>query len=162
MRSEGEPSNHSNAVFFTSFWWPLRTPSWRSNSQDSPFNEFRRSRSGLHTTRDRKRKVRIFEPSRGSHTPLTRPLKSPLFLCRSRPRYPQLLKVAVSVFVADERTLNGPEDLTDKTTAQTGFSTQRGLDGQASSIRPGALTPDPPPSVASSRTWMDPRVGMGR
>jgi hypothetical protein len=47
--------------------------------------------------------------------------------------------------VADERTVDGPEDLTDKTTAQTGFYTHRGLDSQASSIRPGALTPDPLP-----------------
>jgi hypothetical protein len=53
-----------------------------------------------------------------------------------------LLKAALNVFVADERTVYGPEDLTHKTTAQSGFYTHRGLDEQASSIRPGVLTPD--------------------
>jgi hypothetical protein len=73
------------------------------------------------------------------------PLKNPRFLCRSRPRVPQLLKAALKVVVAHERTVDGPEDLTHKTTAQTGFYTHRGLDEQASSIRPGVLTPDTPP-----------------
>ena len=109
------------------------------------FHELRRCRSELHTTRDRKRNVRILEPPRGSDTPLTRPLKILKFLCRSRPRYPQRLKAAFNALVADERTVDGPEDLTEETTAQTGFYTHRGLDEQASSIRPGVLTPDPPP-----------------
>jgi len=69
----------------------------------------------------------------------------------------ELLNASLNVVVADERTVDGPEDLTHKTTAQTGFYTHRGLDEQASSIRPGASTPDPPPPVASSRPWMDPR-----
>jgi hypothetical protein len=38
--------------------------------------------------------------------------KKPLFLCRSRSRYPQLLKAASNVFVAEGQTLDGPEDLT--------------------------------------------------
>jgi hypothetical protein len=50
--------------------------------RESSFHEHRRCRSELHTRRDRKRKVRIFEPSRGSDTPLTTLLKSPRFLCR--------------------------------------------------------------------------------
>ena len=50
----------------------------------------------------------------------------------------------MNALVADERTVDGPEDLTGKTTAQTGFYTHRGLDEQASSIRPGAITPDTP------------------
>jgi hypothetical protein len=73
------------------------------------------------------------------------PLKNRPFLCRSHPRYPQLLKAALNVFVAEGQALDGPEDPTDKTTAQTGFYTHRGLDEQASSIRPGVLTPDPLP-----------------
>jgi hypothetical protein len=89
--------------------------------------------------RGRKRKVRIFEPSRGFDTPLTMPLKNCRFPCRSRTRYPQLLKAALSALVADERTLNDPTDLTGKTTAQSGFYTHRGLDGRTSSDRPGGL-----------------------
>jgi hypothetical protein len=52
----------------------------RFNLYDS---RFRRCRSELHTTRGRKRKVRIFEPSRGFDTPLSMPLKIFRFLCRS-------------------------------------------------------------------------------
>jgi hypothetical protein len=40
--------------------------------------------------------------------------------------------------------LDDPKDLTEERTVQTGFYTHRGLDDQASSIRPGALTPDTP------------------
>ena len=47
------------------------------------------------------------------------------------------LKAALNVVVADEQTLDDPRDLTEQTTAQTGFYTHRGLDEQASSIRPG-------------------------
>jgi hypothetical protein len=36
------------------------------------------------------------------------PLKNPRFLCRSRPRYPQLLKAAFNALVADERTVDDP------------------------------------------------------
>jgi|SRR5215204_3094888 len=82
------------------------------------FHELRRCRGQLHTSRDRKRKVRIFEPSRGSDTPLTRPLKNLRFLCHSRPRFPRLLKAALNVFVAEGQTLDDPRDLTDKTKAQ--------------------------------------------
>jgi hypothetical protein len=34
---------------------------------------------------------------------------------------PELLKAALKVFVAEGQTLDGPEDLTEETTAQTGF-----------------------------------------
>jgi hypothetical protein len=50
---------------------------------------------------------------------------------------PELLKAASNVSVAAEQALDDPEDLTHKTTAQTPFYTHRGLDEQASSIRPG-------------------------
>jgi hypothetical protein len=50
----------------------------------------------------------------------------------------------LNALVDDERTLYDPEGLAHKTTAQTGFYTHRGLDEQASFIRPGALTPDTP------------------
>jgi hypothetical protein len=46
----------------------------------SSFHQHRRCRSGLHTSQGRKRKVRIFEPSRAIDTPLTIPLKNPRFL----------------------------------------------------------------------------------
>jgi hypothetical protein len=99
----------------------------------------------VHTSEDRKRNVRIFEPSQGFDTPLTMPLKNPLIpLPIPKPRVPQSFKAALKVVVAAERTLDGPEDLTTETAAQTGFYTHQGLDGQGSSIRPGALTPDTP------------------
>jgi len=63
-------------------------------------------------------------------TPLTMPLKNPRFQCRSRPRYPQLLKAALNVVVTEGQTLDGPGDLTEQTTAQTGFYKHRGLDEQ--------------------------------
>ena len=115
-----------------------------TNFGEFTIHELRRCRSELHTSRGRKRNVRIFEPSQAFDTPLTMPLNHPRFLCRTRTRYPQLLKAALNVFVAEGQTLDDPRDLTDKTTAQTGFYTHRGLDGQASSIRPGVLTPDTP------------------
>ena len=93
----------------------------------------------MHTTRDRKRKVRIFEPSQALNTPLTMPPNNPRFLCRSPPRCPQLLKAALNVFVAEVRTLDGPEDLSGETTAQIGLYSHPCQDGQASSIRPGGL-----------------------
>jgi hypothetical protein len=66
-------------------------------------------------------------------------LNNPQFLCRSRPCNSKLLKAASNVFVAEGQTLDDPRDLTHKTTAQTGFYTHRGLDGQASSTRPGGV-----------------------
>jgi hypothetical protein len=50
-----------------------------------PARLFGRFLHELHTSRGRKRKVRIFEPSRGSDTPLTVPLKNCRFLYRSLP-----------------------------------------------------------------------------
>jgi hypothetical protein len=55
--------------------------------EEFTFHELRICRRELHTSGDRKRKVRIFKPSRGSDTLLPMPLKKPRFLCRSRPRY---------------------------------------------------------------------------
>jgi hypothetical protein len=63
-----------------------------------------------HTSRDRKRNVRIFEPSRAFDTPLSMPLKKPQFLCRTRPRFTKLFKAAFNALVADERTVDGPEN----------------------------------------------------
>jgi hypothetical protein len=80
------------------------------------------------------------------------PLKNPSFLYQSRPWFLRLLKAASNDFVAERRTLDDPGNLTEVTTAQTGFYTHRGLDGAASTIKLGALTPDTPPPVASSRT----------
>jgi hypothetical protein len=64
----------------------------------------------------------------------------PIPLCN-----PKLLKAALNVFVAEQQVLDDPRDLTDQTTAQTGFYTHRVQAGRTSSIRPGALTPDAPP-----------------
>jgi hypothetical protein len=61
----------------------------------------------------------------------------PIPLCN-----PKLLKAALNVFVAEQQVLDDPRDLTDQTTAQTGFYTHRVQAGRTSSIRPGALTPD--------------------
>jgi hypothetical protein len=68
----------------------------------------------------------IFEPPRGFDTPLILSLENSRFLCRSRLRFPQLLKGVLNALVADEQTLDGPRDLTHRTTAQTGFYTHRG------------------------------------
>jgi hypothetical protein len=86
------------------------------------FYEHRGCRSELHTSRGRKSKVRIFEPSRGLDTPLSMPLKDPRFLCRSHTRYPQLLKAAFNALIADGLRVDGPGDLAEQTTAQTAFS----------------------------------------
>src|SRR5918995_4046727 len=56
--------------------------SFKAKFAELPFYKLRRCRGELHSTRDRKRKDRIFEPSRGLDTPLTRSLKNPRFLCR--------------------------------------------------------------------------------
>jgi hypothetical protein len=47
-------------------------------------------------------KFRIFEPSRAFDIPLTMPLKRFWFLCRSHPRFPQLLKAALNTLVANK------------------------------------------------------------
>jgi hypothetical protein len=115
-----------------------------ANFGEFTIHELRRCRSELQPESGPKRKVRIFEPSRGVDTPLNMPLKNSWFLCRSRSRHPFLLKAALNVFVAEVQSLDDPRDLTEETTAQTGFYTHRGLDGRTSSDRPGALTPDYP------------------
>jgi hypothetical protein len=63
------------------------------NFGDPFFHALRRCRSEQHTSRGRKRKIRIFEPSRGSDTPQTRPLKNFRFLWR----YTLLLAVPQAV-----------------------------------------------------------------
>jgi hypothetical protein len=55
----------------------------RAKFAGSSFHEHRRCRSELHISWGRKRKVRIFEPSRGFDTPLSMPQNNPRFLCRS-------------------------------------------------------------------------------
>ena len=112
----------------------------------------------MHTSRDRKRKVRNFESSRAFHSRLTMPLKNPLFLFRSHPRDSQPLKAALNAFVADERTLDGPEDLRHETAAQIGLYPHRGLDEQASSIRPPPINFwHPSPCRILETSCMDPR-----
>jgi hypothetical protein len=102
----------------------------------SSFRELRICRSEPHTNRDRKRNATTFEPSVGSDTPLTMPPNNPRFPCRSLPRFPRLFNAALNAFAAERQTLVYPRDLTEQTTAQTGFYTHRGLDKQASSIGP--------------------------
>jgi hypothetical protein len=86
------------------------------------------------------------------------PPKSPRFLCRSRTRRSIAPQSRLECSFSRRRTLDAPEDLTHRTTAQTGFYTHRGLDEQASSIRPGALTPATPPrSCPREHGWMAPR-----
>ena len=87
-----------------------------------PFHELRRCRSELHTSRVRKKKNRIFEPSGAFDTSLSLPVKDSQFLSRPRPRSPQLLQAALNVFVADELTVGCPRGLTEETMAQTAFS----------------------------------------
>ena len=70
------------------------------------------------------------EPRGASPHPCFESLRIPSVLCRSHTRYPQLLKAALNVFIAEERALDGPEDLAHGATAQTGFYTHRGLDGR--------------------------------
>jgi hypothetical protein len=60
----------------------------------------------LRTCGGPKRKLRIFEPSRAFDTPLRSLPKKPRFLCRSRPRFPRLLKAALNVFIAEGHTLD--------------------------------------------------------
>jgi hypothetical protein len=52
---------------------------------------------------------------------------------------PGLLKVSLSVFVADEQILDDPEDLTGKTTAQIGLYTHRGQDDRGLVIDQGPI-----------------------
>jgi hypothetical protein len=60
----------------------------------------------------------------------------------------ELFKAALKIVVAAERTLDGLGDLALRTTVYyIGLYTHRGLDEQASSIRPGVLTPDTPSRV---------------
>jgi hypothetical protein len=70
--------------------------------------------------------------------PLSMPPNNPRFLCRSRPRFPRLLKAALNALVAEGQTLDDPRDLTEEITAQTGFYAHRGLAGRTSRKDPGA------------------------
>ena len=111
----------------------------------------------VHTSQGPKRKNRISEPSRGIDTPLIMPLKKPRFLCRSHPRYPQLLKATSNVFVAEGQALDDLEDLTHKMTAQTAFSYTSRSGRPGFFYQTGGSNSCHPSPVASSRTWMDPR-----
>jgi hypothetical protein len=121
-----------------------------ANFGEFTFHEHRRCKRAVHRW-DRKRKNSIFESSREFVTPLTMPLKNARFPCRSRTRYPQLLKAAFNALVADERTVDGPEDLTTKTAALIGFYAHFGQPNQASGSRPGRSSCLPFPASASSR-----------
>jgi hypothetical protein len=80
----------TSTVLFDPFWPPCASQIHAQSVALVPLfgqslRELRRCRNELHTSRDRKRNVRIFEPPRGFNTPLSMPLKNLLFLCRSRP-----------------------------------------------------------------------------
>jgi hypothetical protein len=65
---------------------------------------------------------------------------SPEFITRSSDPdndTPGLLIAALNIVVADERTLDGPEDLTGKTTAQIGLYAHLCQDSRTSKKRPG-------------------------
>jgi hypothetical protein len=65
----------------------------------------------MHTSRDRKRKVRLFVPSRAFDTPLTRPLKNPLITLPIPPRLsiaPQSRLRRLCSRGADSRRPKGP------------------------------------------------------
>jgi hypothetical protein len=70
----------------------------------------------VHTTRGRKRKVRTFEPSQAFDTPPDHAAEGSPVPLPIPPRYPWLLKGALNALVADERTVDGPEDLTTEAT----------------------------------------------
>ena len=90
------------------------------------------------------------------------PLNNPLIPLPSPLCNPKLLKAALNVFEAEGQTLEDPRDLTEETTAQTGFYTHRGLDEQASSIRAGVLTPATPPRSRPQEHRWTRGAGMGR
>ena len=101
------------------------------------YHKLRRCRSELHTSRGRKRKVRIFESSRRFDTPLRMALNNPpVPLPIPSKDVPEPFKAALNVFVAEERALDGPEDLTGKATAQIGLYAHRGQDSRTSGNRP--------------------------
>ena len=86
------------------------------------FHEPRRCKNEPHTSRGRQRKLRISEPSQAFDTPLIMPLNNPLIpLPIPSPDVPEPFKAALNVFVAEGQTLDDPRDLTEQTTAQTGF-----------------------------------------
>ena len=62
------------------------------------------------------------------------------------PDAPELFKASLKVVVAEERALDGPEDLTGKTTAQIGLYSHLCQDSLTSGDRPGAnFLPTPAP-----------------
>jgi hypothetical protein len=75
---------------------------------------------------------------------------------------PGLPKGALNAFQTDERTVDGPEDLTEETMVQISLYTHRGQDGRTSSDRSGALTPDTPPRSRLREHGWTRGVGMGR
>jgi hypothetical protein len=90
-------------------------------------------------------KNRILEPLRGFDTPLTIPLKTPPHSSADpAPGDSKLLKIALNALVADERTLDDPRDLTDETTAHTGFYVHRAQADRALLTDRAALPPDTP------------------
>jgi hypothetical protein len=71
----------------------------------------------------------------------------------------RLLKSALHTFVADERLLQGPEDLTGKTTAQIGLYAHRAQDSRTSKKRPRVVTPANPRPRISVLRWV-PHIGL--
>ena len=69
-------------------------------------------------------------------TPLAITPKPLISLPTSTPGAPEFFKAALSVVVAEDRALDDPRDLTEQTTAQTGFYTHRGLDSRTFGNRP--------------------------
>jgi hypothetical protein len=69
----------------------------------------------------------------------------------------ELLKAALNVVVGDERLLDGPEDLTGKTTAQSGLYTHPCQHSRTLATSRGRLTPDTPPPYW--RVHEAPRIG---
>jgi hypothetical protein len=57
----------------------------------------------------------------------------------------ELFKTTFNTFVADEPTVDDPEDLAGKSTAQSSLYAHRGQDNRTLATSRGRLTPDTPP-----------------
>src|ERR671912_2204586 len=79
---------------------PLRTPSWRSNSQDSPSTIFGEVGAGCTSVGAERARLRSSSPRKVRHTP-DHAAGDPLIPLPIPPRFPKLLKAALHVFVAE-------------------------------------------------------------
>jgi hypothetical protein len=78
----------------------------------------------------------------GIDAPLILSLENPRFLCPLPTLIHdalEILKTPLNVVVAEERALDGPEDLTTETAAHIGLYTHRAQADRGSSSRPGGL-----------------------